>query len=274
MELEGKVAVITGAGAGLGRGLAHRLGNAGMKVVLCGPTPERLEETASQLAAHNVETLCVQTDVSDFGQVESLADAALERFGAVHLLCNNAGVAAFGPIGDMSMDDWRWTISVNLWGPIYGVQVFLPIMERQGEGHICSTASESGLYSVAFLGAYNVSKFGVVGLMSSLERDLRARNSPVSASVFCPSAMATDVMNAARNRPEGSATAPMSEATQNFQQTVQGVIESGMAPDDAADFVVEGIRSGKFWIFSHPDVPETALRQATVMAEKQDLTDI
>ncbi|MCP4314539.1 MAG: SDR family NAD(P)-dependent oxidoreductase [Hyphomicrobiales bacterium] len=274
MELEGKVAVITGAGAGLGRGLAHRLGSAGMKIVLSGPTPKRLEETASQLAANNVEALCVQADVSDISQVEALANAALDRFGAVHLLCNNAGVAAFGPIGDMSMDDWRWTISVNLWGPINGVQVFLPIMEKQGEGHICTTASESGLYGAPFLGAYNVSKFGVVGLMSSLERDLRTRKSPVSASVFCPSAMATDVMGTARNRPKDFVTAPMSEATQNFRDVVQGVIANGMNPDDAADFVVEGIRAGKFWIFSHPHVPETALKQATVMAEKQELIDL
>ena len=184
MKLEGRIAVVTGAGSGIGRGLAKRFAGEGMNLVLAGLHLDALEAAASELAGLDVDTICVPTDVARLEDVETLARSAIDRFGQVHVLCNNAGVAIPGAVGEISMADWRWTLSVNLWGPIHGVQVFLPIMERQGVGHICLTASESGLYATAYLGAYNVSKFGVVGLMTSLARDLRARNSPVTASVM------------------------------------------------------------------------------------------
>ncbi len=135
MELHDKVAVITGAGSGIGRGLARRLAGAGMKLVLSGCNIGPLEATASELAPFDTEIMCVPADVSQLAAVQALADAAIARFGEVHLLCNNAGVAVPGPLGEISMEDWRWVLSINLWGPIHGVQVFLPIMERQGVGH-------------------------------------------------------------------------------------------------------------------------------------------
>lgn len=273
MELDGRVAVITGAGSGIGRGLAKRCAGAGMKLVLAGYNREPLEITASELAS--TETICVPADVSKLAGVQALADAAIDRFGQVHLLCNNAGVGPFGALGEISMEDWRWILSVNLWGPIHGVQVFLPIMERQGIGHICSTASESGLYGTAFLGAYNVSKFGVVGLMQSLERDLRARRSPVKASVFCPSAVKSAILDSARDRPpEAAAQHTESEATKRFKAMVAGAIQGGMAPEDAAEVVVDAIKKDQFWIFSHPHVPETALKQAEAMVKDNTLIDL
>jgi NAD(P)-dependent dehydrogenase (short-subunit alcohol dehydrogenase family) len=275
MELTGKVAVITGAGSGIGRGLAKRLADAGMKLVLSGYNLGPLEATASELSSFDTEIICVPTDVSKLAAVQALADAVIARFGQVHLLCNNAGVAVPGPVGEISMADWRWVLSINLWGPIHGVQVFLPIMERQGAGHICSTASESGLYATSHLGAYNVSKFGVVGLMTSLERDLRARNSPVTASVFCPGAVATAITSSSRNRSsEDMATLVESEKTRQFWKAVCDAVAAGMDPNDAAGFVVEAIRNNRFWIFSHPHVPATALRQARAMAESQELIDL
>jgi len=243
-----------------------------MKLVLSGYNLSSLEATASELSSLDTEIICVPTDVSQLAAVQALADAAIARFGQVHLLCNNAGVAMPGPVGEISMDDWRWVLSINLWGPIHGVQVFLPLMERQGAGHICSTASESGLYATSYLGAYNVSKFGVVGLMASLERDLRARNSPVTASVFCPGAVATAIVSGSRNRSsESMASHVESEKTQKFWKAVGEAVAAGMDPNDAAGFVVEAIQRDRFWIFSHPHVPATALRQAKAMAESQAL---
>jgi NAD(P)-dependent dehydrogenase (short-subunit alcohol dehydrogenase family) len=273
MELVGRVAVITGAGSGIGKGLAHRLAAAGMKLVLSGYSRAPLEAVASDLS--DTETMCVTADVAKLEDVQALADAAVDRFGQVHLLCNNAGVGMAGTVHETSMEDWRWTLSINLWGPIHGVQVFLPIMERQGVGHICSTASESGLYGTAFLGAYNVSKFGVVGLMQSLERDLRVRQSPVKASVFCPSAVHTAITDSARNRPPDSLSQHSeSVATQDFMAMVGDAIAGGMAPNQAADFVIDAIRNDRFWIFSHPHVPATALRQAEAMANDGSLVEL
>jgi len=273
VELDGRVAVITGAGSGIGKGLANRLASAGMKLVLSGYSREPLEALASDLA--DTETLCMTADVSKLDDVQALADAAIDRFGHVHLLCNNAGVAMAGTVHETSMEDWRWTLSINLWGPIHGVQVFLPIMERQGVGHICSTASESGLYGTPFLGAYNVSKFGVVGLMQSLERDLRARQSPVTASVFCPSAIKSAILDGARNRsPDSLAQHTESQATQAYMGMVGDAIAGGMDPNDAAVFVVDAVKNDRFWIFSHPAVSATALRQAEAMAEDGSLVDL
>ena len=141
-----------------------------MSVVLAGLNQDTLDREVAELEATGAQVLGVRTDVASLSEVEALAEATIDRFGGVHILCNNAGVAVPGPVGSSSMEDWRWTLSINLWGPIHGVQVFLPIMEMQGEGHISSTASESGLYATDSLGAYNVSKYGVVGLMASLGR--------------------------------------------------------------------------------------------------------
>ncbi len=275
MDLHGRVAVVTGAGSGIGRGLAAALAKEGMKLVLAGCNRDTLEETAGLLSGPNAECLCVQTDVSRLGDVQRLADKTLERFGEVHLLCNNAGVGPFGTTEETPMEVWQWALSVNLWGPIYGVHVFLPIMEKQGVGHICSTASESGLYGVPCLAAYNVSKFGVVGLMQSLARDLRAAHSPVTASVLCPGAIKTRLVDSDRNRPElKKVLQSESRATLDFKQAVEHAVDEGMDPNDVAKIVIAAIKKDQFWIFTQPHVPETALRQATEMAKRNVLIDL
>ena len=271
--MSNKVAVITGAGSGLGKGLAHVCARAGMRLVLAGYNAAPLEAVAQEL--QGTETLCVPTVVAQLDQVEALAKATLDHFGRVDILFNNAGIAQPGMTQDTSVEDWRWTLSVNLWGPIHGVQVFLPILQEQGFGHINTTASESGLYGTSHLAAYNVSKFGVVGLMQSLERDLRAADSPLSASVFCPSAIKSAILDSTRDRPVASlAQHHESEATRQFTQIIKPTIEDGMDPDIAAGMVLDGIAAGKFWIFSHPHVPATALAQATAMAEDGYLTGL
>lgn len=269
------MAVVTGAARGIGRGLARCFAREGMRVVLADIDRGALDRAVAELEAPGAQVLGVRTDVANLGEVEALAKATIDRFGSVHVLCNNAGVAVPGPVGSISMEDWRWTLSINLWGPIHGVQVFLPIMEEQGEGHICSTASESGLYATPCLGAYNVAKFGVVGLMASLERDLRARGSSVRASVLCPGAVATDIITSTRNRsPESLAHHIETDETRKFWKVVTKAITQGMDPDEVGSMVLDAIKRERFWIFTHEHVPATALRQAEVMASDQTLTDL
>lgn len=275
MDLAGRVAVVTGAGSGVGRALAVNLAKEGMKLVLAGVNRSPLEATAELLVPLNAECFCVPADVSRLSDMQNLADKALERFGQVHLLCNNAGVAPFGTTQETSIEDWQWMLGVNLWGPIYGTHVFLPIMEAQGVGHICSTASEAGLYGSSCHAAYNVSKFGVVGLMQSLARDLRATGSPITASVVCPSVVKSNIVDRERDRPAGIKTAPAkSEVTRALESRVDRANKDGMDPNEVAEIVIAAIQRDQFWIFTHARVPETAFRQAKEMAQRNVLIDL
>ena len=149
MEVEGRVAVVTGAASGMGRAMADTFAAAGMKVVLADIEEAPLNDAAAEVRATGAEAIAVRTDVAKLGDIQALADAAVEAFGGVNVLCNNAGVGVPGVIGEMSLEDWRWTLDIDLWGPIYGIQAFLPIIEEAGEGHINSTASVAGLYAGA-----------------------------------------------------------------------------------------------------------------------------
>ena len=185
-RVEERVAVVTGAASGIGLGIARAFAAAGMKVVLADVREEPLEQAAAELRDGGGQAIAVRTDVTRLDEVEALAAATLAEFGAVHVLCNNAGVGGFARIADTTIDDWRWTLEVDLWGPIHGVKTFLPIIEAQDEGHINSTSSMAGLLAAPRLGAYNVAKHGVVALMATLERELRGAHSPVRTSVLCP----------------------------------------------------------------------------------------
>src|SRR5262245_34708822 len=172
-EFTGKVAVVTGAASGIGRALAERFARAGMKVVLADVETGALEEAAREIRATGAPTLAVRTDVSKAADVEGLARATLDAFGAVHILCNNAGVALGGPCWMHTVADWEWVLGVNLWGVIHGVRVFTPIMLSQGgEGHIVNTASLAGLFSGPGSAIYNVTKHGVVTLSETLSQEL------------------------------------------------------------------------------------------------------
>jgi NAD(P)-dependent dehydrogenase (short-subunit alcohol dehydrogenase family) len=151
MDVAGKVAVVTGAASGMGLAMANTFALAGMKIVLADIEAEPLDEVVRDLNSGGHEAIGVLTDVSKLEEVKNLADTTLSHFGAAHVLCNNAGVGLGAPVGGTSMADWKWTLDIDLWGPIYGVETFLPIMEKQGEGHINSTASMAGLYAGASL---------------------------------------------------------------------------------------------------------------------------
>src|SRR5262245_45978073 len=165
-----------------------------MKVVLADVREDPLRQAASELRDAGAEILAVPTDVTRIDDVEALAAAALDAFGAVHVLCNNAGVSCYASIAETTLEDWRWMLDIDLWGPIHGIKTFLPIIEREDEGHINATASMSGLLAAPRIGAYNVAKHGVVALMTTLERELRAARSPVRTSVLCPEFVNTEIL--------------------------------------------------------------------------------
>jgi NAD(P)-dependent dehydrogenase (short-subunit alcohol dehydrogenase family) len=271
-DVEGKVAVITGAASGIGLGMARAFGGAGMKVVLADIEQEPLDRAVGELRSAGHEALGVRTDVSDLADVEALAAAALEAYEGVHVLCNNAGVGCAAPIGQTALADWEWTLAVDLWGPIYGVKTFLPIMERQGEGHLNSTASMAGLIAGASLGAYNVAKHGVVALMASLERDLRLAGSPVRASVLCPGPINTNIVRAERNRPAESASQHVpTPQGDKFWKMLSDTLANGMEPDEVGRLVLEAVRNDEFWVLTHPGMARFVQGQVEAMMNDRSL---
>ena len=273
MDLNGKIAVVTGGASGIGRGIARTFAREGMKLVLADIEQAPLDEVVAELAAAGTEAIGVRTDVSKLDQIEALAARTLDEFGGVHVLCNNAGIGMSNPVGATSIQDWRWTLDVDLWGPINGVHVFLPIMERQGEGHINSTASMAGLYAGASLGAYNVAKHGVVALMASLERDLRLAGSPLHASVLCPGPINTSIVDSSRNRPADSAAHYVeTEAGTKFWGILTRSLATGMDPDDVGPLVLDAVVNDRFWVLTHPEMAAIVAKQAERMTSGGALT--
>jgi NAD(P)-dependent dehydrogenase (short-subunit alcohol dehydrogenase family) len=265
-RVEDRVAVVTGAASGIGLGIARAFAAAGMKVVLADVREEPVNQAAAELRDGGGRAIAVRTDVRRLDEVEALAAATMAEFGAVHVLCNNAGVGHFARIADTTIDDWRWTLEIDLWGPIHGVTTFLPIIEREDEGHINSTSSMAGLLAVPRLGAYSVAKHGVVALMAALERELRAAKSPVRTSVLCPGAVNTGILaNSAENRRRSTGAA---------EQAAESVaaIGSGAEPDDVGRLVLDAIRNDRFWIFTAPDLVTSVHHQVAAMTEDQSLS--
>lgn len=269
-SFQGKVAVVTGAGSGIGRALAERFAAEGMKVVLADIEAEPLARTERDLRAQGAEVLAVQTDVSQAGDVEALAKKTVATFGAVHVVCNNAGVAVGKTTWEHTDADWEWVLGVNLWGVIHGIRTFVPIMLEQGtEGHIVNTASVAGLLVSGFKPSYDVSKFGVMALSESLYRELEALGSRVKVSVLCPGLVNTRIMESGRNRPgrleneaavEAAGQRP--EALAYMQRLGEGLKRIGTPPSFVADAVFEAIRDERFYILPH-DTFDTQIRERT-----------
>ncbi len=273
MDVKGKVAVITGGASGIGRGIARTFAAQGMKLVLADIEQGPLDEAVAEFTKVGTDAIGVRTDVSKLDQIEALAAKTLDRFGAAHVLCNNAGIGMSNPVGATSMADWKWTLDVDLWGPINGVHVFLPIMERQGEGHINATASMAGLYAGASLGAYNVAKHGVVALMASLERDLRLAGSPLHASVLCPGPINTSIVESSRNRPPDSAADYVeTDAGRKFWDILSRTLADGMNPDDVGPMVLDAVVNDRFWVLTHPEMAQVVSKQVERMQTNSSLT--
>jgi NAD(P)-dependent dehydrogenase (short-subunit alcohol dehydrogenase family) len=252
-QLAGKTAVITGAASGMGRAFAERFADAGMNVVLADVEVPRLEEAMAAVASRGVDALAVETDVSDAAAVDRLRDAALERFGRVNLVSNNAGVAGSMTGAEIDLDDWRWVLGVNLWGVINGHRSFLPHLLDHGDGHIVNTASMAGHFPGH--SAYTASKWAVVGITEGLHQQLRAEGSTVGVSCLCPGWVATDIGTSDRNRPEWAAPrtldeAPIDDRTTMIREFVRDQLRSGMPPAQVADLVHDAVVGERFWIFT------------------------
>jgi NAD(P)-dependent dehydrogenase (short-subunit alcohol dehydrogenase family) len=270
-DVQGKVAVVTGAASGIGRGMAESFVAAGMKVVLSDIEQSALESTTQALRAAGADVYAVVTDVSKPEQIEALAANTLSKYGAVHVLCNNAGVAVRSGVSwESTLSDWNWIIGVNLMGVIYGVRTFLPIMIEQGtEAHIVNTASLAGLISGDNT-LYGVTKFAVVALSEGVYLDLQRYGAKPKVSVLCPGYVDTNIIDSARNRPAELAdtgrkeSGPIADA---FREWFTERLKQGLSPRAVGDQVLSAIREERFYILTHPDWnPLIEQRVQTILA--------
>ncbi len=272
-EFAGKVAVVTGGASGIGLGMARSFARRGMKVVIADLDEQAMSDVTAEFEAAGTEVVTRLTDVSKHEEIQALADLTIERFGAVHVLCNNAGVGIPTSAMKMKLADWKWIIDVDLWGPIYGVDVFLPLIEEQGEGHINSTSSMAGLIASQMMGAYNVSKHGVVALMASLERELRAKKSGITASVLCPGPINTNISrHSVTYRPGKAKPKADGEKAGKMAANIQASLEAGMQPDEVGELVADAIQNDKFWVLTHPRWAKGVQNQLDALREDQSLT--
>ncbi len=257
-QFKDRVAVITGAASGIGRSLAERCVQEGMKVVLADVEEAALAQTAQELKAAGATLLAVRTDVSRADDLEALAQQTLAAFGAVHLLANNAGVGAGSTIWDSTLADWEWVIGVNLWGVIHGLRTFVPIMLAQNtEAHIVNTASVAGLLPYHPGASYQVTKHAVVALSEQLYYSLAMQQAKIKVSVLCPGWVNTRIMDSERNRPrelqnEPLAVPPSPELVAAVQ-SMRDAAQAGLPPRQVADQVFDAIRKEQFYILTHPE---------------------
>ncbi|HWP66092.1 MAG TPA: SDR family NAD(P)-dependent oxidoreductase [Candidatus Limnocylindria bacterium] len=251
-ELAGKVAVVTGAASGIGRALAETFAGAGMKVVLADVEAAALDVAARELGAAGADVLAVPTDVSSADAVEALAARTYDRFGAAHVVCNNAGVALAGPLWECTIDDWRWLLGVNLWGVIHGVRSFVPrMLAAATPGHVVNTASIAGLTSAPGIGAYNASKHAVVALSETLAKDLALAGAPIKVSVLCPGFVNTRILDSARNRPASLGAERPRPA--EMESVMRSLVAAGMPPREVARHVLRAVEDERFYVLTHPD---------------------
>ena len=231
-----------------------------------------LKAAESEFSEAGISVVCQVCDVSKLEDVERLAEATLDHFGGVHVVCSNAGVGLPTSARNLKLSDWEWIINVDLWGPIYAVKTFLPLIEEQGFGHINATSSMAGLVSSQMMGAYNVAKHGVVALMAAVERELRAKKSAVRASVLCPGPINTNIsrhsvdFRPGRGKPKGD-----SEKAGKLAGNIQSALENGMHPDEVGELVAKAIEQEKFWILTHPHWTKTVQKQLDAMILDQTL---
>ena len=266
-QLAGKVAVITGGGSGIGRALARRFAAEGMSIVLADVNETSMRMVEAELAEAGTEVLPVLCDTSLEPSVQALAQATLERFGAAHVLCNNAGVAGTGDPWAGPMSAWEWVMGINVYGVVHGIRAFLPIMTDQGEGHIVNTASMAGLVALPGAAAYNASKHAVVAISEGLFLELKNTGSSVSCSVLCPGFVKTNLMVGQQWQDRLGAPPPVTgnPVGKMIEDLLAQGVETGVDPDDIAAQVADAIRNDRFWILTHPemrDAPVARMQRA------------
>jgi NAD(P)-dependent dehydrogenase (short-subunit alcohol dehydrogenase family) len=257
-RLEGRVAVVTGAASGIGLALCERFAEEGMRVVMADVDPAALEREAARLAVdRDVEVLAVPTDVTSWDESDRLAARVVERFGAVHVLCLNAGVQLPGLTWELTRGEWEWVLGVNLGGVVHGIRAFVPGMVERGEpAHVVTTASLGGLVPFAGIAAYTAAKYAVVGLSEVLAEDLRSNDAPIGVSVLCPGPTLSSLRENSRLlRPggaEGREVPLVTDVPRLSAATVAGL-------------VVDAIRENRFWILTHPEYAETIRQRCEAM---------
>jgi NAD(P)-dependent dehydrogenase (short-subunit alcohol dehydrogenase family) len=260
-QFKDRVAVITGGAGGIGFAMANAFAARGAKLVLADLNENALKKAVAELTGTGAEARGVVTDVTELDSVRALADATVRHFGAAHIVCNNAGVSVFGLMSRATHRDWEFVMGVNFWGVVHGVETFAPILVDQGDGgHIVNTASMAGLVGMQWLGVYAASKFAVVGLTESLQRELKPAG--IGVSVLCPMIVATSINeNSVRMRPpelRNEEDAPIVPAGE-----VQGAMRGGTVnADDVAQRVVRGIDRKDLYILTHPEQREFLRRRA------------
>jgi len=253
-ELEGKVGVVTGGASGIGSGICTRLAEAGCAVVVADIDVAGAEALAETLRAGSARAHAAAVDVADPKSVEALADEAFRAFGAVHVVCNNAGVIVGGTLAEATESDWRWVLDVNVHGVIHGCRSFVPRLLAQGQGgHVVNTASVGGFLSGPGLGVYCTSKYAVVGFTEALRAELA--ESGIGVSVLCPGGVRTRLIEADRNRPAGF------DDSGGRAEVLRPALEAGLEPEAVGDFVVRGIRANRDYIFTHPEYREILARR-------------
>jgi NAD(P)-dependent dehydrogenase (short-subunit alcohol dehydrogenase family) len=256
MQLKGKTAVITGGASGIGLATAIQFSKAGANIVLGDIEDGPLNTQVEEMRSHGATVIGVHCDVAKEAEVETLRDAALKEFGAVHVIFNNAGVAGGSTIGTPKKI-WDWVLSVNLDGVVNGMNAFIPLFLEQNEGHVVNTASEAGLVGVAGMGPYNASKFAVVGISESLFHELANTGKNVHVSVLCPNFVRTRIFESERNMPKELASYAENPEGAEIKKIAAALVNAGIDAADVAKAVEDAVVNEKFWILTHE---HTALR--------------
>ena len=266
-DLNGKVAFITGGASGLGLAMAKAFGREGMKVMIADIEEQALSRAVKELNASQVRAEGVICDVADRNGVRNAALKTVSTFGKVHVVCNNAGVAVGGPLGEVNERDWQWIVDVNLLGVVYGMETFVPLIESHGEGgHFVNTASMAGMVSPPNLEPYCATKFAVVAMSEGWNAQLAAKN--IGVSVLCPGFVQTRIHDSERNKPQryGSA-ATVHSALGNGRENAAQLVTSGIPVEPVGNRVVEAIKDNDLYIFTHVEMkPFVELRFANILA--------
>jgi len=248
-QLEGKTAIVTGAGSGIGLGMARTFAREGMRVVLCDIRGDRLDAALAEVRGLGAKAIAVVTDVSDRDSVRDAGEAAVKAFGELHVACNNAGITIHGrSVAELTPQEWEWNIGVNLYGVIHGLEVFLPLIRRHGgEGHMVNTASIAGFQIGGHRrsGSYGAMKFAVLALSESIAYDLK--DSPIGVSVLAPAAVKTRIYTSGENRPARFGGPYQEPGNDAFQSE----LDDGLEPDVVGERVVRAIRHNEFYVFTH-----------------------
>ena len=261
-EFFGKTAIISGGAEGIGFSIAQTLGKQGMNVVIGDIDTEQLKKAETTLQSQGIEVLSIELDVRIQEQWDKLAAAALDRFGKVHMLVNNAGVSgAPGSIEDTSSKDWQWVIDVNLMGVVYGTSTIVPLIKQHDEGGwLINVASMAGMGGVPYAGPYTATKVAVVGMSESWHIELKPHN--INVSVLCPAFVKTRINHGHRNKPaeyldDEPANVNDDTASQKMAEHMQKVINAGLSPEIVGERVIEAISTGELYIFTHPNYRQT-----------------